>query len=191
MFRKPPIYLRLVALHWFPSALLNAARFLDALTILPTNNPSVTTEHTSAIMKRLSVLLATMVVAAAALDPRAALEPRAKAIPKEDPKMGTATSQGCFKSEGLLEDAKYLGVKYEGHEVSEGKCEEFARKQKQPVFAMKGEVCYLGKEYPPKDDGVDDSKCKSDCPGYPRDICKCSRTGVPCRMVPLTSCTRR
>ena len=121
-------------------------------------------------MKRLSFALATMVMAAAALDPRA---DQPKLWPAESPKIGTATSQGCFKYQGSLQDAKDMGVDYQGSAVTRGICEKYARKEKQPVFAMKGDICYLGKEYPAPDDLAEDSKCNSGCPAYPDDACKC------------------
>ncbi|MBE3047811.1 hypothetical protein IMZ48_35935 [Candidatus Bathyarchaeota archaeon] len=122
-------------------------------------------------MKRLSFALATMVMAAAALDPRA--DSRAELWPAETPKLGTATSQGCFKYQGSLKDGKEMGVDYVGGGVTRGLCEKYARGEKQPVFAMKGEICYLGEEYPAQDDAVEDSKCNMECPGYPTDACKC------------------
>lgn len=128
-------------------------------------------------MKRLSIVLATMVMAAAALDPRAVLEPRAKQKPKEEPANGKETSQGCFKSQGVLVDAKDMGVDYEPHRVSQGECHGFAMKKKQPVFSMKAERCFLGEEYPPEDDLVDDSKCGFTCTGFPDDACKCWARG--------------
>ena len=102
----------------------------------------------------------------------ASTEEQGKQKPVESPRVDAETSQGCFKSVGTLKEGSELGVKYKGTEVSSGMCKDLAKKQKAPVFAMKGEKCYLGEEYPPEDDLVDDEKCNFNCPAYPQEACK-------------------
>ena len=109
-----------------------------------------------------------MVIAAAALDPRA----DGKQKPVESPRTDAETSQGCFESQGELKDASDMGVKYKTTEVSSGKCKDLARQKKSPVFALKGEHCYLGDKYPPEDKLVDDKKCNFGCPAYPEEACE-------------------
>lgn len=112
-------------------------------------------------MTRISYLLATMVMAAGVL------ADTGKQLPAETPRIGAETSQGCFKSQGDLEDkGGYLSTA-----VSSGMCKDVARKAKALVFALKGDKCLLGDTYPPEDDLVDDEKCNFGCPAYTQEAC--------------------
>lgn len=112
-------------------------------------------------MTRISYLVTTMVMAAGVL------VQGGKQNPTTSPRIGAETAQGCFKSEGELEDKGG----YVSTSVSSGMCKDEARDAKALVFALKGEKCYLGNTYPPEDDLVDDDKCNFDCPGYPNEAC--------------------
>jgi cell wall integrity and stress response component len=87
--------------------------------------------------------------------------------PKESPRVGYPTSQGCFKSSKGLTD-----VGMEETQVSSGGCREACQAIKKPVFAMGGGVkCFCGDSYPPKSDLTDDSACDYPCQAYPLEAC--------------------
>lgn len=122
------------------------------------------------MMKRLSILLTTMVIATAALNPRA---DEGKQPPIENPRSNAETPQGCFESLGELKDAEDMGIDYKKSAMTRGFCKDIAEDEKALVFAMKGEHCYLGEKYPAENKIVDDEKCNFPCPAYRQEACKC------------------
>lgn len=89
-----------------------------------------------------------------------------KQPPKEAPKLGSPTPQGCFKSSGNMTDADLVATA-----VSSGKCREYCQKEKFTVFAMSSSTCKCGFAYPEKDSLTDDSACNFPCPAYPLEAC--------------------
>ncbi|CAH0035875.1 unnamed protein product [Clonostachys rhizophaga] len=105
------------------------------------------------------LLLAPLASAASGSEPTQA--------PKESPRLGYPTSQGCFKSSKGLKD-----VGMEETQVSSGGCREACQALKKPVFALGGGVkCFCGDSYPPKSDLTDDSACNFPCQAYPLEAC--------------------
>ncbi|CAH0004347.1 unnamed protein product [Clonostachys byssicola] len=86
--------------------------------------------------------------------------------PKESPKLGQPTSQGCFKSSKGLKD-----VGLDETKISSGGCREACQAIKKPVFAMGDVKCFCGDSYPPKSDLTDDSACDEMCQAYPLEAC--------------------
>lgn len=112
----------------------------------------------------LPALLSTLVVVVAALEPRKVPLQR----PPVTPIPSNPTSQGCFSAEGEWEDPKgYLPT-----DPSLGFCVDLlCPKFNATVVAMKGQQCFCGSKYPPKETQVEDSKCNYPCPSFPQEAC--------------------
>jgi cell wall integrity and stress response component len=112
-------------------------------------------------MRTLPVLLATVVASASA-------QSKGQQLPSQVPVVNALTSHGCFKSSGSLKNPEG----YEPSKVSRGFCDDdVCNKMNATAFALKGQACFCGFEYPPEEDLVDDENCNFPCPAYPLEAC--------------------
>lgn len=124
-------------------------------------------------MRLITYFSTTAFAAAMAINdvPSRVLEERAPAqyptlAPSVQARPQTLTSQGCFSSKGDLVNPKNYPV----IRVSIGFCNDDVCTNS-TVFAAKGQECFCGSKYPPKDTQVDQSKCDYSCPSYLQEAC--------------------
>lgn len=97
----------------------------------------------------------------------ATAEDKPKLVPEEQPKIGTPTFHGCYKSYGNMTDSNLLVTS-----VSSGECRKYCQSKKMTAFALGGgTVCKCGDSYPPKDDKLDYKDCNFPCQAYPLEAC--------------------
>ncbi|KAK7210327.1 hypothetical protein V2G26_017505 [Clonostachys chloroleuca] len=124
-------------------------------------------KSTTAFVVFLTAVSQLMGTAVAASATAAASGTKPTQAPKENAKLGTPTSQGCFKSYGNMTDSGLDETK-----VSSGGCREACQAKSWPVFAMGGGVqCKCGNQYPAKSDLTDDTACNYECQAYPLEAC--------------------
>ncbi|KAI0165162.1 hypothetical protein GGR52DRAFT_575255 [Hypoxylon sp. FL1284] len=95
----------------------------------------------------------------------ASLSSATKEKPPQEPKPGTDTVHGCYKSVGTMKMLQSFDFN------SQGKCVGLCLDKKFTAAASNKNDCYCGNEYPNKADLVDDDKCDEPCPGFGDDAC--------------------
>ncbi|KAF4958352.1 hypothetical protein FGADI_2518 [Fusarium gaditjirri] len=85
--------------------------------------------------------------------------------PTERPVIGDITPQGCFNSLPSQVDGRSNTFN------SVGSCADYCQEQKKTVAILKDVECICADIYPAKSALVDDDKCDTPCPGYPKDAC--------------------
>ncbi|KAF4338085.1 SLG1 [Fusarium beomiforme] len=86
-------------------------------------------------------------------------------LPKQDPLLDDATSQGCFDALPSKADGKSQTFN------SPGLCAQYCKEQKKSVAILKDVECICADVYPAKSALVDDDKCDTPCPGYAMSAC--------------------
>jgi len=88
-------------------------------------------------------------------------------VPSELPRKGAVRSQGCWAGMGDTWK-KTPQLDY----PSSGSCTRYCSPLNYTVAALRGEDCYCGNDYPPKDTSTALSNCNFPCPGYDLEACK-------------------
>ncbi|KAF5659573.1 hypothetical protein FHETE_9357 [Fusarium heterosporum] len=87
-------------------------------------------------------------------------------LPKKDPVLNQATSQGCF-------DALPAQVVSSPDRPfnTPGMCVEYCKAKEMNVSFLQNKSCFCSLKYPAKAAMVHDNQCNTPCPGYPAQAC--------------------